>query len=88
MLSNLILLGAAWFDFVSLARWVRLRKTGRGPGGIPVLAWLVYSWICVGQGRWLMLVALTGYHLACHVIVPRSYRLWVESESRPRLTGR
>ena len=28
---------------------------------------------------------LTGYHLACHVFIPRGYRLWVESERRPQL---
>lgn len=85
MVSTLLLAGAVWMDFVSLTRWVRLRRNGKGPGGIPLAPWLVYLFVCYGSGQWLLLVGLTGYHLACHVFIPRRYRLWVESEKRPQL---
>ena len=85
MVSTVLLAGAVWLDLVSLSRWIRLRRSGKGPGGIPILAWLVYFWVCWGPGKYLMLLGLTGYHIACHVVIPKRYRLWVESESRPQL---
>lgn len=85
MFSTLLLAGAVWLDFVSLARWVRLRKTGRGAGGIPLLSWLIYAWVCLGSGRWLLFAGLTAYHLACHMYIPMRYRLWAEATRRPLL---
>lgn len=85
MFTTLLLGGAAWLDFVSLTRWIRLRRTGKGPGGIPVLSWLLYTYVCWGTGQWLLWLGLTGYHLTCHVFIPQRYRLWLESERRPQL---